>query len=82
VANIVQKPQGTSRPPEADFTFCGAKDACLPQARRLCALLFLHWAVAINVEKSPINLMNIITSIFKKRIANKIAEKGIGVFFT
>jgi hypothetical protein len=28
--NIVQKPQGTSRPPEADFTFCGAKVACLP----------------------------------------------------
>jgi hypothetical protein len=26
-SNIVQKPQGTSRPPEADFTFCGAKVA-------------------------------------------------------
>jgi len=25
VANIVQKPQGTSPPPEADFTFCEAK---------------------------------------------------------
>jgi hypothetical protein len=28
-SNIVQKPQGTSRPPEADFTFCGAKVAPL-----------------------------------------------------
>jgi hypothetical protein len=39
-SNIVQKPQGTSRPPEADFTFCGAKVAPL----RLAVLALDRWA--------------------------------------